>query len=40
MTELLEPHLQWLLVQYTHAKELAYNKLLEVYPRFDNYNHF
>ena len=40
MTELLQSYLQTLLVHYDHAKQLAYQQILEVYPRYDNYNHF
>ncbi len=40
MTEEVEKYLQPVLIHYDHFKQRAYTELLDVWPRFDNYNHF
>lgn len=40
MTEEIQKHLSWILVQYDHIKQDSYSRLITTWPRFDNYNYF
>ena len=40
MAEEIQKYVSWMLIQYDYLKQEAYGRLINTWPRFDNYNHF